>query len=140
MHVSAFIHATEDPEKVLTACQHVFPPAYADAIAFTRRDLVGHYGNPITLLQTRISDPPLLAAFIDGLASSLSDVDKNELSSEVNRHLDEKGALYLRLDKQEAFVGRMRLGRGDSIRVQIKLRARRNLEEARTLYRGLDLL
>jgi RNA binding exosome subunit len=62
------------------------------------------------------------------------------VSSEVNRHLDKKGALYLRLDKQEAFFGRIRLGRSDSIRVQIKLSARRNLDEARTFYRGLDLL
>ncbi len=138
--MSSFIHATEDPDKVLTACQHVFPPAYADAVVFHRSDLAGHYGNPITLLQARISDQPLIAALIDGLARSLSAVDKKALSSEVSRHLDNKGALYLRLDKQEAFFGRIRLGRGDSIRVQIRLSARRSLDDAISLYRRLNLL
>jgi RNA binding exosome subunit len=125
---------------VLAACKHVLPQAYADAIVFTRSDLVGHYGNPITLVNARISDPTRIAAFIDGLARGLSDVDKDALSSEVNRHLDEKGALYLRLDKQDAFDGKIRLGRSDSIRVQIKLRARRHVDDAMTFYRSLDLL
>lgn len=118
----------------------MFPRAYADAIVFNHSDLVGHYGNPIKLLKARISNTKSIEAFIEELASSLSEVEKTELSSDAQRYIDDKGALYLRLDKQEAFFGRIRLGRGDSIRVKIKLRSRKNLEEAINLYRCLNLL
>jgi RNA binding exosome subunit len=54
VEVSSFIHATEDPDKVIAACRNILPVDYADEITFERRDLMGHYRNPITILRARI--------------------------------------------------------------------------------------
>ena len=141
MEVSAFIHATEDPEKVAAACRRVLPAECAEAILFDGRNLLGHYRNPITLLSARINQRPAVAAFIDHLAGALSEVDKARLAADVTRRIDDRGALYLRLDKQEAFLGRMTLGHGDPIRLTVKLaRSRKRLADAITVYRDLGLL
>lgn len=141
MDVSSFIHATEDPDKVIAACRNVLPADYADEITFDRHDLLGHYRNPITLLRARIKQKQVLEAFIENLAGSLSDGEKRLLSSDVSRRIDDKGALYLRLDKQEAFQGQMKLGNMDPIRITLKLvRRRKSLEETIAFYRSLGLL
>ena len=141
MEVTSFIHATEDADKVITACRNIFPADYADEIPFERRTLLGHYRNPITLLRTRIKRKQVVAAFIENLAGRLSDVEKRLLSSDVLRRIDDKGALYLRLDKQKAFQGRMTLGNMDPIRITLKLfRRRKSLEETIDFYRSLGLL
>lgn len=141
MEISSFIHATEDPDKVIAACRNVLPADYAGEIAFERRHLLGHYRNPITLLRARIKRKQVVAAFIENLAGSLSDVEKRFLSSDVSRRIDDKGALYLRLDKQEAFQGQMKLGNMDPIRITLKLfRRRKSLEETIDFYRSLGLL
>lgn len=141
MDISSSIHATEDPGKVIAACRNVLPADYADEITFERRDLLGHYRNPITLLRARIKQKQVLEAFIENLAGSLSDVEKQLLSSDVSRRIDDKGALYLRLDKQEAFQGQMKLGNMDPIRITLKLaRRRKSLEETIAFYRSLGLL
>ena len=141
MDVSSFIHATEDPDKVITACKNIFPVDYADEIIFECRNLLGHYRNPISLLKARIKKKPFLEAFIKNLAGSLSDIEKTSLSSDISRRIDNGGTLYLRLDKQEAFHGRMKLGNEDPIRVTVKLRrSRKSLEETIAFYRSLGIL
>ena len=141
MDVASFIHATEDPDKVIAACRNVLPADYADEITFDRRDLLGHYRNPITLLRARIKRRQVLEAFIDNLAGRLSDVEKRFLSADVSRRIDDRGALYLRLDKQSAFQGQMKLGNMDPIRITLKLfRRRKSLEETIAFYRSLGLL
>ena len=141
MDVSSFIHVTEDPNKVITACRNVLPLDYAEEITFECRNLLGHYHNPITLLKARIKNKQFLGAFIINLAESLSEVEKTYLFSDVSRRIDNGGALYLRLDKQEAFLGRMKLSNEDPIRVSIKLlRSRKSLEETIAFYRSLGIL
>ncbi len=141
MDVSTFIHATEDPEKVVAACQRVLPAAYAEATLFERQRLLGHYRNPITLLRTQITQRPTITALLNHLADALSEDDKAQLAVDVTRRLDDRGALYLRLDKQDAFRGRLTLGHGDSIRLTLKLtRSRKRVEDAVAVYRALGLL
>lgn len=102
---------------------------------------MGHHHNPITLLEARIKDKMIVGSFIENLARRLDEGEKKQLSSEIKRRIDDKGTLYLRLDKQEAFFGNMRFGQSDPIRVKIKLRqSRKRLEETVNVYRSLNLL
>ncbi|MCK5563543.1 hypothetical protein KAI30_05155, partial [Candidatus Bathyarchaeota archaeon] len=48
------VHATENPDKVFEAVHHLFPPNHVDDVVFKKAKLKGHYGNPITLFETRI--------------------------------------------------------------------------------------
>jgi len=133
-----FAHATEDLDKVIEAVQRVLPSDYLEEIAFKRNNLQGHYGNPITLFETRIKKKEILSAFIENLSSHLSELDKERLGKEIDLHT-EKGSLYVRLDKQAALQGEFRLCTANPIRVQIRFK-KSKVEDIIKLCRELGML
>ncbi len=118
------VHATEDLDKVINAVHKVLPADHIDDIAFRKKALRGHYGNPITLFDTRMKKKRIVEALVDHLFSSLNEQDKESLLREIDQHVEE-GNLYIRLDKQAAFQGEMRLCTSDPIRVRIRFRKKR---------------
>jgi RNA binding exosome subunit len=113
-----FAHATEDIDKVLMAAHNVLPTESASTAVFKKTDLTGYHGNPITLFEARIKSRKEAQAFLEKLASGLSIMDKEMLGSEIVQHL-EKGNLYIRLDKQSAYLGELKLGSTDTIHLRM---------------------
>jgi len=118
-----FAHATEDPDRVVEAARKVLPEPFVENVAFKRRRLLGHFGNPITLFEARIDRDEVARAFLENL-SRLRDPDKEALLGEVDRRIH-GGSLYLRLDKQAALGGELRLCTADPIHVRIRFRGRK---------------
>ena len=116
--VRVFAHATEDEGKVLSAVRNTLPQQVSESIAFKKSNLTGHHGNPITLFETRIKEKDHVKAFLEKLASSLSPLEKEILGNEIEQHI-EKGCLYIRLDKQAAYLNEFRLGTTDPIHFKI---------------------
>ena len=116
--IRVFAHATEDSDKVLTAARNIIPPGLADTVAFNKKDLTGHHGNPITLFEARLKEKNLVNAVFEKLCTGLSMLDKKVLTDEINRRLD-KGNLYMRLDKQSAYLNEFKLGSTDPIHMRI---------------------
>ncbi|MCW4014784.1 MAG: hypothetical protein NWF06_00260 [Candidatus Bathyarchaeota archaeon] len=114
-------HATEDIDKVVEAVQTVLPTDQFEDIQFNRSVLEGHYGNPITFFEARIKDKEIIKTIVENLSASLGSFDKDELSRTINRCVD-KGSLYIRLDKQAAFQGKIKLVTSDPIRIRIRFR------------------
>jgi RNA binding exosome subunit len=126
---------------VLQSCKAVCPDAYLPNITFTTQKLMGHHRNPITLLRAQIKDPTIIRAFITNFSLNLNVDDKKLLYSKILQHIDQKGALHLRLDKQEAFSGQIRFGQADPIRIKIKLsRSFKSLQETISFYHALNLI
>jgi RNA binding exosome subunit len=119
--VRVFAHATEDLERVLRAVRSILPSELADNVTFNKTSLTGHHGNPITLFEARIKNKKGARAFLEKLASGLSIMDKESLSREIAQHL-ENGNLYIRLDKQSAYLGELRLGSIDTIHLRMHFR------------------
>lgn len=119
-----FVHATEDLDKVMDAVSHVFPLRYIDEIVFKRNKVEGHYGNPISLFETRIKRKKIVKAIIQKISSNLSMQEKEKLRAEIHRHL-EKGNFYLRLDKQAAFEGELKLSTTTPIRFRVRLKKKK---------------
>ena len=114
-------HATEDVDKVVMAVQNVLPSDHIEDITFNRSNLEGHYGNPITFFETRIKDKETVRALVENLSANLSSLDKEELGRTMNRCV-EKGSLYIRLDKQAALQGKIKLVTSDPIHMRIRFR------------------
>lgn len=131
-------HATEDPKKVMEAMQKILPSDYMDNIVFKKDNLKGHYGNPIILFETRIKGKEIIQAFVKNLSSGISELDKETLLREINLH-SEDGNLYLRLDKQAALQGELKLCTADPIRVRIRFRKKRT-EDIIQICRELGML
>ena len=123
IEVRVFVHATEDITKVNEAIKHIFPPDIENEIIPKKTSLKGHYGNPIKLLEIKISGEDVTKSFFDYLFSKLSSTDKENIIKEIN-FCNEKGSLYLRFDKQAAHCGNLKLCREDPIHVRIRFKQR----------------
>lgn len=99
----AFVAATEDCLRVREALS-IFVPL--DAISAT--SVKGHYENDITILEATLKkrDAP---AFFQILREQLPREDLNRLRREAQERLDEQNHFHLRIDKQAAYRGMVRL-------------------------------
>jgi len=141
IEVSAISHATEDLERVYSALRKVASEEIAKRARTSRQDLKGHHGNPIVTLIMKIRGTDLMESFVQRLASRLSDGDKQLLSVELRKHIDNDGNLYIRLDKQAALLGRLSLKQEDPIRIRMKLEIRpRTMEQMSEALRRLGLV
>ena len=136
--IRVFAHATEELEKVIKSVQNILPPDLVDTLAINKTELTGHHGNPIILLEARIKNRRMAQAFLGKLASSLRLVDKETLGNEIDSHL-ENGNLYVRLDKQAAYLGEFKLGSTDSLHMRMHFRKPRP-EDVIEICRTLGLL
>jgi RNA binding exosome subunit len=111
-------HATEDQEKVLEAFKSILPDGSEGKIVLEKKRLTGHHGNEITLIETKIQDKHIVQGMFEKLSQGMSILDKESLSKEFSEHL-ERGNIYLRLDKQAAFLKEIKLGQTDPIHLRI---------------------
>ncbi len=118
IEIRVFSHATEDLGKVETTVRNTLPEALTQEIKFEKTNCVGHHGNPIVLIETKITNRQLLPSALEKIGSSLSSLDKEQLFDEIKQHI-EKHNLFLRLDKQAAFCGTVKLGSYDPIHLKI---------------------
>ena len=92
-----------------------------EVAVFKKAGLTGHHGNPITLIEVELADRQLLLGLLRKIGSGLTALDKETLSREMSLHL-EKGNLYLRFDKQQAFLGELRFSSNDPIHFKVHFR------------------
>jgi len=108
-------HATEDHEKVLTALLNVIPEElrkrYLPAIEITKT--VGYHGNPITIYRLVIEGIDANEIF-KHVVSSLSEEDKEHISSTLRSRLEGR-RLHMRVSKQWAYLGKLRVHEGDDV-------------------------
>jgi RNA binding exosome subunit len=131
-------HATEDQDKVMKAVYNIFSADQSVELTFNTSSVEGHYGNPITFFETRIKDKETVRALVENLSANLSSLDKNELGRELHRCV-EKGSLYLRLDKQAALQGKIKLVTSDPIRIRIRFK-KNKLEDVTEICREIGML
>lgn len=136
--VRVFSHATEDPEKVQTAIRNTLPEQLSANLTVTKTSVTGHHGNPIVLYEAKLEDKQALPAALEKIGASLSSLDKEQLNAEIKQHI-EKRNLYLRFDKQNAFLGTLKLGTVDPIHFKIHFK-NRTPEEMMEICRKAGLL
>ena len=138
IEIRVFAHATEDTEKVLTAVRHTLPEELGESVVFGKTTLTGHHGNPIVLFEAKLEDRKMLPAALQRIGSSLTALDKETLDNELKLHL-EKGNLYLRFDKQQAFLGELRFSSNDPIHFKVHFK-NKTTEEIISICRESGIL
>jgi RNA binding exosome subunit len=138
IELSFFAHATEDRDKVQAAAHTLLPPDRAQEMAITRKNLKGEYGNPIVFHKAMIRNPELAETILRDIGLNLSPLDKETLSNELDLRL-KKGNLYLRLDKQAALKGKIKLCKSDPIRLRVRFKTSKP-EEIREICHMLGVL
>ncbi|SDY41583.1 RNA-binding protein [Halopenitus persicus] len=113
VELRTFCYATED-EKRVTAALETFLPEDA---AIDRVENVGHHGDRIVVLSARVETADEMRHVLDRLGD-LEHLDR--VIDELDERVDENCSLFLRLDKQAAFRGDVRLGDGITLRAKVE--------------------
>ena len=109
----AFSYATEDVKRVEQALRSLLP----EDVELDRVENVGHHGDRIVVLSARVERADEMRHVLDRLAE-LEDLDR--VLDELDERVDDNCALFLRLDKQAAFRGDVRLGPGLTVRTKVE--------------------
>jgi RNA binding exosome subunit len=114
--INIVLHATEDEGRVLKAIEDIL---LVPSERFSSSLSEGHYKNKI-LLQRAILSSHEAGSLAKRVISLLNSADREHLSRLVHEYSDEKGNLYIRLDKQRMCQGRVSLSETDAIRIRFK--------------------
>ncbi|WP_226041903.1 RNA-binding protein [Natrinema sp. DC36] len=127
-----FCYATEDEKRVEEALRTFLPDGDDEPFEIERAESEGHYGDRILVLSARVER----ADEVRHVLSRLADLESfDALIDELDERVTENTELFLRLDKQAAFAGDVRLGEGITFRGKVeaypakKERAVENAEE-----------
>ena len=112
-----FVYGTEDEEKVTESISYLFENPLPEKTV--NED---HFDDDIIILTQKFDKKADNKKFIKFLKETLSDEDKQTISDELERRVDEKGNLFLRFDKQCAYLEHLKLTTtGNAIHVRIKI-------------------
>lgn len=122
--INVVVHATEDKDIIIDSLRNVL---LLDTEKIEIVSSEGHWGNQILLMRLWVFGHDS-SDLLKKIFSSLIYYDKEILSS-IENFVDDKGYLYLRLDKQKLCKKKIRLGDNDSIRLKFKpVRKFKNLD------------
>lgn len=129
-HISfrVIVHSTEEKSKVIDAlglflinsCGEKAPHSLVDVVNTIEAE--GHYGNPITILSAQLTRKRDTMAFAEFVHSNMTSEDIETLRNEMPDRLDDEQAFHLRFDKQEAYMGHVKLiSSSDAITAKVKI-------------------
>ncbi|QFU83680.1 RNA-binding protein [Natronorubrum aibiense] len=108
-----FCYATEDEKRVEEALRTFLPEEFD----IERVESEGHYGDRILVLSARVEN----ADDVRHVLARLADLESfDQLIDELDERVTENTELFLRLDKQAAFGGDVRLGGGITFRAKVE--------------------
>lgn len=123
LRLRAMAHPTEDPAKVQQALRFVSGLDEKDfAAALRPTPMETHHGLTLTVYEVVVDHSRALRdvlARILALPGALA-----RLAATLDARVDDDGILYMRVEKQAAFAGELRLGEGeDAVQMRLKVEA-----------------
>jgi len=108
--IAVHVHATEEEDKVLHAVKRLLPDI---DIKMTKEVFTGYFGNKIIRFEGVVNKPKITKMLFTNLFRKIKGII---YPGWIIERFDEKNkSLYIRIDKQAAYLGEIRLGWGDDI-------------------------
>lgn len=129
-HISLRViaHSTEEKSRVMDALGLFLKNSLGGKVAGSLAEIVdsieaeGHYGNPITIFSTQLTRKHDTLAFADFVHKNMASEDIKTLRDEMPDRLDDDQVFHLRFDKQEAYLGHVKLvSSSDAISAKVKI-------------------
>ncbi len=120
--VQVLCHATEDEDKVMKAVENIVGAEALEHMSISSESLTGHYGDPITLIKLTLTDRDRAEKVLARVLSNLREWEREEVWGDRAVKGKHGGKLYIRLDKQAAYLGAFRISDKDPIRLQVSIR------------------
>ena len=113
-----FVYGTENDEKVKEAIQTLFPNSHPQTDTTE-----GYFKNPVLILHDKITRKREIKEFVQ-ILEQIDSSSKKQLLNQLENKMDERGNLFLRFDKQRAYLGDLKIiEHGDAIHVKINIAA-----------------
>lgn len=140
VEIATHAHATEDEERVVKAVVNLAPNVLR-RVRVGRVVLEGHYGNPITRITVHVSGSDV-EEFLREFASRLGPNEKRMFRFLIRERYDaSSGRLFLRVSKQDAFLGHVRFSDGDDVvRVVVVFRGSPSVDDVIKEFEELGLV
>ena len=123
IEIRAHSRATEVLERVKEAILNLFPEVTKEIVTITSKTTEGHLQIPIVIVTAILEKRKHCEATFSHIIEKLTLTDRMTLARTLDLRLDEKCVLFLRIDKQAAFLNDVRLSTDpDMISVKIHLR------------------
>ena len=114
--VEVIIHSTEDRKKILGSIFEMFEIKEDE---FSEEGLVGHFGNSILMLKTKLTKKRA-QEFIHKVISKISKVQRNEFFDNIDMHF-EGSSLFLRISKQDIVRKTVNIQQNDAMKIKISM-------------------
>ncbi len=143
--IEIVVHATEDKMRIISSILSILEIPLQEK--FNEIQYEGHWGNKILRLTTEINNKEA-QTLIEKILKSLSFTEKEYLITALDKHIDEKGNFYLRLDKQKLCKNKISLSETEGIKIKFKINKNRIIQNKKSgnveneiyfLYRRLIL-
>lgn len=118
--LETYVHATEDRKKVEKALFNLLPENLRNHVHIEEQTLAGFYGNEIRFLKIDIIDKKMAQEIAVFISTNMSRRNLEILERTLGLRIDNSGNLYLRVDKQAAYIGKIMLSDSDDI-IKIKI-------------------
>lgn len=109
----AFSYATEDDRRVEQALRTLLP----EEVGIERAATTGHLGDTILVLSTRVERADEVRHVLTQLAEA---AEFDRIEAELDDRVTDNCELFVRLDKQAALGGEVRLGDGITLRAKVE--------------------
>ena len=112
--IDVIIHATEDIKKYYDTFEKIFS---LDQKKFSVQNLSGHFDNPITMLNAKLTKKEA-NEFVDKFLEKIPKEELNMIIDELDELISSAG-LHLRFDKQDFVQGKFSIQEKNAIKVKI---------------------
>ncbi len=121
IEIETFSHATEKREKVIKALLNLIPESLRNNVLdkLNYNTVQGYYGNPIIFYKVKISKDQGAQDIAKYILSNIDEIDREIIFRNIDERID-KSNFYLRVNKQNAYFGKITLHDGDDI-IKIKI-------------------
>ncbi len=132
LEISTMCYPTEDPSKVLSIL------ATLSEAKPNEQRVSSHYGYSFKVLTVIEKSPKKAKEVLSKVISSMDEEEFEELINTLELHMDGR-RLFIRIDKQEALLGKTRLYRNDPggyVRIKVNFNTS-NLEDVREFIKEI---
>lgn len=126
--IDVICHATESKEKIVGSIKNVL---FISEDKFHETEFEGHWGNKILKITASLDKKGSLD-LLTRVLKEINFTDRELLLSNLENHIDEKGNLFLRIDKQKICRNKLFLTENEGIKIKFKPNKNKIIEQKRS--------
>jgi RNA binding exosome subunit len=105
----AFARATEVSERVTASVQSIFPEHLKHNLVMSKTKAAGQSGDVILIITATLESQKDCDAVLDHILSQMDSTSHRAIERSLDNRLDDECIFFLRIDKQAAFLGNMKM-------------------------------